>query len=375
MDICDRQAVITQTVQAGELDLATPSGRMMARTLGAFARFEVEHKSERTKRAQAQAAAAGKWLGGARPFGWTLHGPGGKPTVNRAEAREVRNACKAILAGQSLGSIVDDLNARGVTTSTGRQWNYTSVRQVVTRARNAGLTEYNGEIIAQSVMPALVTEDVWRGVCAVLSDPSRRRSQSNRARWLLAGLAVCGTCSTRLKSAAAGAPGRSSRTVYRCPTRGSGHVARSARSLDDYVSEIVIARLSRDDAKAALVASPPDGTADNATLRTDAVALRGRLGEAADAFAAGAITSGQLVKITKQLRDRLGEIEGQMSRNDRSGVLAGFVGGRDARQVWNALDIERRRAVVEALMKVTVQPGLRGREFDPELIDVEWRSA
>ena len=66
VDLCERHKVITQTVKAGELDLATPSGRAVARTLGAWARFEVEHKSERTRRAQLQAAQAGKWLGCSR---------------------------------------------------------------------------------------------------------------------------------------------------------------------------------------------------------------------------------------------------------------------------------------------------------------------
>ena len=76
VDVCERRKVVTQTVKAGELDLTTPSGRAVARTLGAWARFEVEHKSERTRRAQRQAAEAGRWLGGRPPFGWDLRPDG-----------------------------------------------------------------------------------------------------------------------------------------------------------------------------------------------------------------------------------------------------------------------------------------------------------
>ncbi|MGH3800706.1 MAG: recombinase family protein [Pseudonocardiaceae bacterium] len=43
--------VPTHTVQAGPLDLSTPSGRMVARQLGAVARYESEHRSERVRRA------------------------------------------------------------------------------------------------------------------------------------------------------------------------------------------------------------------------------------------------------------------------------------------------------------------------------------
>lgn len=36
----------TYTVKTGYLDLTTPSGRTVARQLGALARYEVEHKVE-----------------------------------------------------------------------------------------------------------------------------------------------------------------------------------------------------------------------------------------------------------------------------------------------------------------------------------------
>ena len=228
VDVCERRKVVTQTVKAGELDLTTPSGRAVARTLGAWARFEVEHKSERTRRAQRQAAEAGRWLGGRPPFGWDLRADG-SVIVDRREAREVRRAADRLLAGASLGSLVDDLNARGVTTATGRPWNYTSLRQVLTRPRNSGLSTWHGDVVGTSVFPPLLSEETWRGVVTLLSDPTRRRSTSNRLRWMLAGLALCACGSTVRSGAVRSNPARGTlRVVYRCRERGSGHVARAA---------------------------------------------------------------------------------------------------------------------------------------------------
>ncbi len=68
--LSERRGVATHTVQAGTIDLATPSGRMTARILGAVARQESEHKGERVARARRQKALAGEWMGGIRPFGW-----------------------------------------------------------------------------------------------------------------------------------------------------------------------------------------------------------------------------------------------------------------------------------------------------------------
>jgi DNA invertase Pin-like site-specific DNA recombinase len=42
IDLCEPRGVVTRTVRAGELDLATASGRMVARQLGAVARYESE---------------------------------------------------------------------------------------------------------------------------------------------------------------------------------------------------------------------------------------------------------------------------------------------------------------------------------------------
>jgi DNA invertase Pin-like site-specific DNA recombinase len=374
IDACEPRAVVTHFAQAGELDLATASGRMTARIRGAVSRQESEHKSERTKRAQLQAAQAGKWLGGAPPYGWNL-GDNGSATLDRREAREIRDACKSLLAGASLGSIVADLNARGVTTSTGRPWNYTSLRQVLTRPRNAGLSSLNGEVVGKSAWPAIVTEDTWRAVCAVLADPNRRRSTSNRVRWLLAGIAVCGKegCGEPLRSATA-ASNRAkgtTRTVYRCRIGGGGHVARSASEVDRHVEGVMLGLLSRPDFLSAL-ATDSDGP-DAEALRLEAVTIRASMGEAADLFAAHSITGAQLAKITKALQERLDDAEAAMARASRGGALAPFV-GRDPVKVWKGLTMDRKRAVVREVMTVTVLPsGKRGNGYDPTLTRIEPR--
>src|SRR3954447_11548242 len=125
INVCDPRGVITQTVKAGPLDLATPSGRMVARMLGSTARYEVEHMIERQQAAKLQAATSGRWKGGRRPFGYESDGL----TIRQSEAAEIRRATDDLLAGMSLHGIARDWNARGVTTSTGGAWKPTEVRK------------------------------------------------------------------------------------------------------------------------------------------------------------------------------------------------------------------------------------------------------
>ena len=166
IDLHDQRGVRLATC-TGEIDLATPTGRMVARMLGAAARQEVEHKGERQKEQQRQAAEAGKVhpTGHLRPFGWAASGD---PTIVEDEAEVIRDMATRILAGESRASVARSLNARGITTTTGREWTVLAVKNLLLQARLSGRREYNpaergkakatlGEIVADNAFPAIIT--------------------------------------------------------------------------------------------------------------------------------------------------------------------------------------------------------------------------
>ncbi|MDQ1734614.1 MAG: site-specific recombinase [Pseudonocardiales bacterium] len=400
--VCEQRSVTTQTVQAGELDLATPSGRAVARTLGAWARYEVEHKSKRTKSAQLQAAQAGKWLGGTHPLGWNVRDDG-SATLDRSAARRIRKASADVLAGVSLGSIVNSWNAANFATGAfahgcpnkeqcrdnlgklriakmcpdrrTRQWNYSTLRQVLTRPRNAGMVDYNGEIVGRSAWPEIVSEDTWRALCAMLADPSRRRSTSNRAKHLLAGIAVCGkpSCGAPLRSATVSNPRLGiKRTVYRCTAPGTGHVARSADDVDDQVRKTIAAWFERENLGDLL--APEDDSVDIADVRAEAVTVRARIRDYQSE--AARMDAADYVAPTTTLRTRLAELEAELASGGRRSALAGIVNAGDPVRAWNSAPIDRQRAIVRELLTVTVLPsGRGGRGYDPNLTVIEPRQA
>jgi DNA invertase Pin-like site-specific DNA recombinase len=151
ISICDPNGVITHTVKAGHLDLTTPSGRMVARQLGAVARFESEHKSDRQRRKRQQMAEAGQWKGGRRPFGYEADGI----TLREIEAEELRRVADDLLSGVSLNACARSLNERGVFTSTGNTWTSSELAPVLMRARNAGIMVHQGEEIGRAEWPPI----------------------------------------------------------------------------------------------------------------------------------------------------------------------------------------------------------------------------
>jgi site-specific DNA recombinase len=192
--LCEEHRVRVETVQAGHVDMSSPSGRAIARTLGAWARFESEHKAERIKRKAQELAQAGKvGGGGTRPFGYEAD----RRTVRESEAAVVRDLAARFLAGESLGSLTKWLNGSGVPSVAGRGWSIQTVRRLLMSARIGGQREHHGQIVAPAEWPAIVTPEQTARIRAVLADPARKTSRAAR-RYLLAGMLRCHKCGTTM---------------------------------------------------------------------------------------------------------------------------------------------------------------------------------
>jgi hypothetical protein len=187
---------------------------------------------------------------------------------------------------------------------------------------------------------------------------------------------MCGVCNdgTTMRSAStAGGVTGPKRPTYRC--RAGAHLARVAEPVDELITALVLARLGRADARLLLT---PDTTTDTADLSTEAAALRVRLDELATLFAEGAVTGRQLSEGTAKIRARLGEVETDMATAAAGSPLFGFADADDIEAAWNTATVSRRKAVIGALVAVTLLPARRGRRpgghyFDPDSVRVEWK--
>ncbi|WP_280293444.1 recombinase family protein [Nocardia abscessus] len=386
ISLIERTGTEVQTVQAGIWDLTTPSGRMVARQLGAVARFESEHKGARIQAARVQQALAGKFHGGMRPYGFEPDGV----TVRPAEAVEIVRMYEQTVAGISLRQIVRDLNQRGIPTATGKgTWTSQSVRDIIMRGRNAGWSVHRGEVVGKAEWPALVSEDVWHAANAIVTDPSRRTSPTGgpSVRWLGSGLYLCEVCGqAELRCSQ---HSRSKAPTYRCRSRdrdGTEHVNRDATKLDALVEETLVARLERPDA-AALFTPRAESGVDLVALRLEQAALRQRLDSLAEMFAAGEIDGRQLATATGTLNAKIAEMDAVLAAAGRRSPLAPLEGVTDIRRAWfgtkpdrsDGLSLGHRREILDMLLTVTVLKAPKGRRssgayFSPEFVRLEWKT-
>jgi site-specific DNA recombinase len=363
----------------GSLRLRNDAEITMARIGVAVANKSSRDTARRVRAAAADRAVNGRHHGGVRAFGYTADGKGLVP----AEADALRDAYGKVLAGVSLGEITRDLQRRGVPTVKGAPWSTRAVRDALLRPRNYGARVYRDErcrvgphdhAIVGMGSPALaiIDEDTWRAVHAILTDEGRKMATGNSAAYLLSGIARCGGCGETVVSGGVRAEKSGARRrVYRC--RHGGHVTIRGDWVDQFVSEVVIERLGRPDA-ADLFAD--DERPDAAELRDQARALRVRIDETRAAFEDLRVPVAQTKATMERLTARLAEVEAALAQTSRAPVLADLVSAEDVRAVWGRLPLARQRAVVDVLMTLTLRPGGVGRKyFDPERVEVMWKAS
>lgn len=374
ISLVDAHEIQVHTVTAGDYNLSSPTGKAIARTIGAWARHESEHKGARIAAARKQGALEGKHHGGVRPYGFESDGM----TIRLSEAAEVAKAADSIIAGISLRSIVRDLNERNIPTASGKgAWTGQVLRGILLSPRAAGLSSLHGEIVGKALWPAMIDEERWRAVGTILRDPKRKTSTGGTVKWLGSGIYICGVCKGRTLRVGVGTGGR---RTYRCAaregTRTSGHVTREATSLDRVVEEAVVRRLEQ-----GIEVSEPSQEDSRRidTLRNERAEIEITLLELSRSHVRRKITLEQLEIGTEELIERRDEIDGELAGGVQTGPLADLRGISDFSTYWfgdetsAGLSLARRRAILSAVADVTVQKAPRGPVFRPEYIQIDWK--
>jgi DNA invertase Pin-like site-specific DNA recombinase len=355
--LCERHGIITQTVRAGELDLATPSGRFAARMLGAAARHESEHKADRNQRKHQEIAEKGRPNGGLRPFGWYSD----RITLDPAEHAIIKECARRLLSGESLRAVAADLNVRGIRTVTGKPWSPTVLRAMMLRPRMAGLREHHGEIIGKAVWQRALPRSIWDELRALFADPQRKIG-ANARRWLLTGIAQCPAGHRMTTRMGSRARSDASRTSYACP---ACRIYRAAGPLDIYVTESVLLRLGQ------LQPEPPPPV--DKMLAAEIESVRERIAEADEMYAGEIISGEQYARTSRLLRVRLAEMEKRAIPPRRRRLTKGLT-KPDNWAAWGKLSLDRQRAIVAELVEVIVHPaGVGRRAFRPETVELGWK--
>ncbi len=386
IDLADRHGIELATV-SGEIDLATPTGRMVARMLGAAARHEAEHKAERQQRQRRQAAEAGRISGGGgRPFGYEDD----RITIRESEAELLREGVRRVLASESLASICRDWHARGVVSPAGKPWKPSGLRRLLAAARISGRREHMprhswehtrpllGEIVADAVWPGIISHEDSDRVRKILTDPARKRDVegSTRRSYLLSGILRCGKPKPDGHPCGWGMIGRPRSGVprYVCPntpgTDSCAGTAVNAERADNHVRDMVLAALESPAFIERLRDHDEPGSDLYEEVRTDEQELE----ELARDMGERRISRKEWMIARQPIEERLERNRARLAKVSRTGILNGFVGTfEDMQERWKKLNQSQRRAIITACVRsIEVRPANPRKRWDPDRFVFDW---
>lgn len=355
--------MLTVHVVSGSVDLSTASGQLVAGILAQLDAGEAATISERAKRERQQRREQGRWHGGFRPFGFDADGVTPRP----AEQELIRSGCTAILAGRTVAGVARDW-AEVMPPPAWRpplvnRWRPGTVRDILTNPRVAGMLP-NGTT-ARDWEP-IVDEATWRGVVAILSNPSRSNGRGDIR--LLTGIGRCGVqdCGATLNAGQT----KTGTHTYRCLV--GRHLDRAAGPVDRFVRDVWVEFVATNQVPVGSTSGPSAGQ-----LAGRAAGIRARLAELeASAADPDGPSPRMLAAAERTLTAELEQVEGEMASAAGTSALAGLpADAGKLEQVWEAADTERRRSLLQATpITITVLPPGRGvRAFDPETVVIERR--
>jgi site-specific DNA recombinase len=246
LDDLDRAGVVFRSATE-PFDTATAMGRMLVQMLGMFAQFKRDTIIDRVIAGMERKAAAGKWKGGRRPFGYRVDPATSTLVPDAGEAAVVRLIFDAYtrnrLGGKAVASV---LNEYGNRTTTGGLWSAHQVLRVLSSRVYLGELTFRG-ITTASRHPAIIDEKAFAETQRILAargeDYSKRAA--NGSDYLLTGLMRCPSCGKAMIGTRAHGRSRIYR-YYTCFTRARYDSARChASRLDaDAVEQAAITALA-----------------------------------------------------------------------------------------------------------------------------------
>jgi site-specific DNA recombinase len=377
VNVCKEAGVSKVVLPSYEYDLADPEDEAKFYGEAVRAQQEIARMKKCIRRMQLELAENGQEHGGGkRPFGFTGSGKQ-KVALARALAEQemIREAASRIIAGDSLRGICLDWNKRGVAGTTGQPWSTRTLKRVLVAPRAAGLREHNGKLYPAAWSP-IIPREQWKAVKAILEDPARRTNDRGGVyRYLLTGMAFCGVCGHRLVGIRKG-----DYFGYKCAKteRGGGKcVQRSAAPVEELITEALFVAVESPEWDRLAERPADDPTRE---LHEQLARDQGLLDRLEDKIAQELISLDAAKRNRAEIERRMDAARDKLARLGDSRVTANIP--RNLRAVWPDLSIDRRRAILKAVLKlppegkgIEIHPTGPGRRaFDPEAITVDWRA-
>lgn len=318
-------------------DTGTATGRMTLTVLAALAEMESSTKSERVQVWQEHRRTTGATPTGPRPFGYRRERNG--LHIDEAEAVVIKRCAAGILADppRSLRSLAAELNSEGFGSSQpGKPLSKRGLKSILVGPTVAAMREVDGRFVRSDRWEPILDERTWHDVRAILTDPARRVGPGSARRWLLSGVARCGTDMTPMFMTNSSMGQR-----YSCA---KCHLSIDAAKTDELIERSMLELLDPATWRS-LRAGRPIGDSGEAEMAEAMATLSAR-------FVAGEIDAVELGDLAAGI---------QRARQAAAADVPRLPDVDDVRAAWPSLSLDARRlVVVAATEQLVIAPSRRG---------------
>ncbi|ODU05543.1 MAG: hypothetical protein ABS81_07215 [Pseudonocardia sp. SCN 72-86] len=366
-----------------KIDLSHWVGRLIANVIAGFAEGELETIKERSADSRTKLRRVGRWHGGTVPLGYQkvrLDSGGFGLALDPQTAPIVQEIAARAERRESIRSIADRLNERGVSAPRGGLWTAQTVTRMLRSRWIIGEIEYNGRPVLgddglpvrRSLSEPLISPERWEAIQAVLDDRKRPKQRRNEP-GLLLNVGVCGDCGdalyhTVMTKRDKGTEKERTYRYWRCSAKSKKKIrdgqpvcttryAISAGMLEQAVEEMFLAEIG-DVERTEEVYVPAEGHGDEIAVIDRAISMARR---EYDSGAYEGDDDGYLDRLTtlRANRERLAAVPSLPARWVRQPT------GETYREAWSRMDVrERRDLMIDAEIVV------RARMVSPSVPEI-----
>lgn len=227
-----------KVVSATEAITEGPEGIILESLLEGMAEYYSAELSEKVKRGLKENALKGKRNGGPTPLGYQLADH--KLVIDPITAPVVLEVYKRYADGETIREILEDLNQKGIKSSKGHNFTYSSFKSMLRNRTYIGEFRYSDTVIPGGV-PAIVPEELFERVQA-RTDKNRHAPAMAKAKetFLLTTKLFCGKCGNMMVGESGRSKSGKVHYYYKCGKAKRERVCNKKAVRKTWIEDVVI---------------------------------------------------------------------------------------------------------------------------------------
>ena len=183
-----------RVISATEPISSAPEGILLESVLEGMAEFYSQELAQKVNRGMRETALKGNSCGGSIPFGYKIINK--KYVIDTPRAEIVKEIFQRYAEGEQLATISQDMNARGIKTAKGYNFNKSSYTRMLKNKKYIGILTYD-DIETPDAIPQIVEKNIFDTVQARLQSNKQNPSKSKTDKeFILTHKLVCGHCNS-----------------------------------------------------------------------------------------------------------------------------------------------------------------------------------